>query len=74
MATTEDPPEPPVRRDVVDALRRQHHAWRRRKLLRTATPAELLTAELEALWDAPNSLVEMADGTMAKLPDDPDRA
>jgi len=79
MTMWDGPPQPPVRQDVVEALRRFHpsHASlsrRERKLLQTATPAELLTAELEALWDAPNSLVEMADGTMAKLPDDPDRA
>ena len=82
MTTSDGPPQPLVRRGVVDALRRQDQiqrhpclSWRQRKLLRMATPADRLTADLEELWDTPrvDNLVEMADGRMATLPQDPER-
>jgi hypothetical protein len=84
VATSDGPPQPPIRREVIDALQRLRPSQgrqlfvsrRARKLLSTATPAELLTADLEALWDTPkvDNLVEMADGTMATLPPDPERS
>ena len=85
------PPEPPVRREVIELLRRLDPfrsypdpigallpklSSRERHLLASATQAELQMAALEALYDAARveHLVEMEDGTMAPLPDDPDWA
>jgi len=82
--------EPPVRREVVDLLRRldpvraHPDLWiafhpatalslRDRELLASATEEELQTAWHEVLQLAKaGNLVEMGDGRLASLPDDPD--
>ena len=85
MPGAEGPPEPPVRREVVDILRQALGARpgpldplsaEDRDLMGGATEAEKHVAAHELLRDmakAANNVV-MTDWTTADLPDDPDWA
>jgi hypothetical protein len=87
MATAEGPQERPVRREVIELIRRldlfgAHPASKAllgpgdQEMLASATEAEKRAAAREVLRDMAKvgNIVTMEDGTTATLPDDPDWA